>query len=641
MARILTLDDGRVLLEQDVRVVVRDGVRLSVDVYRPNREGRFPGVLEHIPYRKDDLRAIEDRSQNVFLANSGFACVRLDVRGTGTSGGVAEDEYTEAEQHDGYDVVEWIARQDWCTGAVASWGVSYGGFTCIQLAAQRPPSLCAIAPVYATDDRYTDDMHFDGGALNGSSLPAYPTEMVAMNALPPLGERDEAFDAAWRERIAETPAWVMPWMREQLDGPYWRNGSLRPGYDRITCPVLIVAGWRDGYRTAAVRMAERLHAPWELLAGPWAHVLPDRGRPGPTYPFLAEMARFFHRHAAGGGSGSGSGRPRAVMWVGTRDSPSRPHTTVSGEWLSSAGWPAGRETTHLRIGAPATAPASVTVGVMTGQWCPPPPAHGQFLDQRRDDARSACFDTAPLREPVAVLGVPVARFSVRHAGATIVSVKLQDVAPDGSSAPVTRGAALITPQGETAVEIALLATGWRFGAGHRLRVAVAVNDWPHLWPLPSLRPLAITSPVGLDLPGVPADALPYAPADEHKVTIAQPDARTSGRSTWRVVDDVMTGASGIDTSVADRHEIPAEGLWYNESARRVTMARDDDPLSARVSGYRRFRLRRPGLDVVTRADSRFRATPEHFLADVRLRVHVDGRPFAERRFNERIPRVGA
>ena len=79
-----------------------------------------------------------------------------------------------AEQHDGYDVVEWMAAQEWCTGAVASWGVSYGGFSCIQLAAQRPPALKAIAPVYATDDRYTDDMHFHGGALNASSLPAYP-----------------------------------------------------------------------------------------------------------------------------------------------------------------------------------------------------------------------------------------------------------------------------------------------------------------------------------------------------------------------------------------------------------------------------------------------------------------------------------
>ena len=102
------------MLERDVRIPMRDGVHLSADVYRPDRPGRFGAILEHIPYRKDDSRAIEDRSQSIFLAGAGFACVRLDVRGTGSSRGVAVDEYTEAEQHDGYDVVAWIAAQPWC-----------------------------------------------------------------------------------------------------------------------------------------------------------------------------------------------------------------------------------------------------------------------------------------------------------------------------------------------------------------------------------------------------------------------------------------------------------------------------------------------------------------------------------------------
>ena len=209
-------EDSEVVIERDVGVIAGDGVRLSVDVYRPRRTGRYPAILEHIPYRKDDLRALEDRSQNGFLVEAGFACVRLDVRGTGSSAGVAEDEYTHREQLDGVEVVEWIAAQPWCTGAVASWGVSYGGFACIQLAAQRPPALRAIAPVYATDDRYTDDMHFHGGALNASSLPAYPTSMIGMNAMPPLGERGAESDRAWRERVEATPAWIVEW--DRVDG---------------------------------------------------------------------------------------------------------------------------------------------------------------------------------------------------------------------------------------------------------------------------------------------------------------------------------------------------------------------------------------------------------------------------------------
>jgi len=194
---IVLLDDDRVFVERDVRVPVSDGTVLSMDVYRPGGPGRFPGILEHIPYRKDDLRAMQDRGQCIELVRAGFACVRLDVRGTGSSAGIAIDEYTQAEQRDGVEIVGWLARQPWCTGAVGSWGKSYGGFSCIQLAMNRPPALRAIAPVYATDDRYSDDMHFDGGALCAFELTNYPIRMIAMNALPPASSADGS-ELAWR-----------------------------------------------------------------------------------------------------------------------------------------------------------------------------------------------------------------------------------------------------------------------------------------------------------------------------------------------------------------------------------------------------------------------------------------------------------
>ena len=637
----LTLDDGNVILERDIGVIVRDGVRLSVDVYRPNRPGRFPAILEHIPYRKDDLRAIEDRSQNTFLVDAGFACVRLDVRGTGSSQGVAVDEYTETEQHDGYDVVAWMAEQEWCTGAVASWGVSYGGFSCIQLAALRPPALRAIAPVYATDDRYTDDMHFHGGALNASSLPGYPTEMIAMNALPPLGRRDDEFDRNWRRRIEETPAWLVDWICEQHDGPYWRNGSLRPDYGRIVCPVLICAGWRDGYRTAALRMARNLDAPWQLLAGPWAHKLPDRGVPGPRYPFLAEMARFFHRHLGESDAQPAPERPRSLFFIGSPDTPVRPQAVVSGEWLASERWPEGVSRTRLTLGGPAVAPARATTGIMTGQWCPPPPATGQFLDQSRDDALSATFDGEPLTEAVVLFGEPVVRVRLRHPGPrTLVSVKLHNVAPDGSSQPVTTAAVNLELAGETTLELPLMAAGWRFPTGHRIRVAVAVADWPNLWPLPAVAPLEILSAVELELPGLPADAVAFEPADGPLVEIAQPGAETSGRTRWDVVTDVLTGRAGIVTAMRAHDAIPDEGWSVTESGSRWAMTGDDDPLSATVRGNWRYHLKRPGLEADVHAESRFRATADAFLVDLRLRVKADGAPFAERRWKERIPRRG-
>src|SRR5262249_61690460 len=115
-----------------------------------------------------------------------------------------------------------------------------------------------------------------------------------------------------------------------------------------------------------------------------------------------------------------------------------------------------------------------------------------------------------LEEAVEVLGAPRVSLQIAHPGPrTIVSVKLNDVSPDGESQPVTRGALNIDCDGSATVELGLMATGWRFRPGHRIRVAIAGNDWPCLWPLPHLAPLQVKSAIELELPGLPADAQPY------------------------------------------------------------------------------------------------------------------------------------
>ena len=235
--------------------------------------------------------------------------------------------------------------------------------------------------------------------------------MIAMNALPPLGERDAEFDRAWRRRIEETPAWLVDWIRQQHDGPYWRNGSLRPDYGRIVCPVLICAGWRDGYRTAALRMARNLEAPWQLLAGPWAHKLPDRGVPGPRYPFLAEMARFFHRHLdEAGAADAATGRGRSSS------SAARTRRCARTRWCRASGWrrsggPRAFTARAFTLGGPATAPARrhhrdhdrPVVPAAAGDRPVPRPA-----PRRR--AQRDVFDSEPLTAPVTVFGEPVVRF---------------------------------------------------------------------------------------------------------------------------------------------------------------------------------------------------------------------------------------
>jgi len=242
---------------------------------------------------------------------------------------------------------------------------------------------------------------------------------------------------------------------------------------------------------------------------------------------------------------------------------------------------------------------------------------------------------------VDLFGEPIVRMRIRHPGPrTVVSVKLHNVAPDGSSQPVTTAAVNIAIAGETSLELPLMAAGWRFAAGHRIRVAVAVADWPNLWPLPQVAPLEILSAVELELPGLPDDAVAFEPADEPMVAIAQPGAETAARSRWDVVTDVLTGRAGIVTSMRAHEAIPAEGWSVTESGSRWAMAGDDDPLTAAVRGNWRYHLKRPGLDARVHAESRFGATADEFLVDLRVRVTADGEPFAERRWKERIPRRG-
>jgi putative CocE/NonD family hydrolase len=119
-----------VRMERNVHSPMRDGKTLPANLTRPDvaDADRFPTLVEYHPYRKDDVRW-SGHDSHWYLAERGFLCVRLDVRGTGGSDGVNTDEYVPQERDDGYDAVEWPARQRYSNGCVGMFGSSYGGFT--------------------------------------------------------------------------------------------------------------------------------------------------------------------------------------------------------------------------------------------------------------------------------------------------------------------------------------------------------------------------------------------------------------------------------------------------------------------------------------------------------------------------------
>ena len=255
-------------VEWDVRIPTRDGTELSANIWRPSDRARgrpprpVPAILEIIPYGKDNWRRNADVARGEWFAARGYALCRVDVRGTGSSDGIALDEYTDTETRDGFDAVEWLAAQPWCSGAVGMWGISYGAFTSIQVAKLRPPHLRAIAPFQGTDDRYVTDVHYIGGCVTASELSQYAVSQVAMNAMPPDASfRGERWLDEWRARLEATPPWLVDWLRHQTDGPYWRNGSLAPEYDGIEAAILSVGGWCDSYVDAPFRMQAKCTGP--------------------------------------------------------------------------------------------------------------------------------------------------------------------------------------------------------------------------------------------------------------------------------------------------------------------------------------------------------------------------------------------
>ena len=199
--------------------MLADGTRLSARIWLPEDAERdpVPAVLEYLPYRKHDGTAARDAVRQPYLAGHGYAAVRVDIRGSGESDGILEDEYTAQELADAVEVIAWLAAQPWCSGAVGMTGISWGGFNALQVAALRPPALRAVMTLCSTDDRYADDVHYRGGCVLATDMLHWASSMLTWNARPPDPlllpghvargvARPPRADAAVRRALARAPA---------------------------------------------------------------------------------------------------------------------------------------------------------------------------------------------------------------------------------------------------------------------------------------------------------------------------------------------------------------------------------------------------------------------------------------------------
>ena len=674
----------------DARIQARDGVELSANLWLPRPPAgatpgsaaaeRFPAIFEMIPYGKDNWRRNADVARGTYLARRGYAFCRVDVRGTGSSGGVALDEYAEAETLDGYDAVEWLAAQPWCDGAVGMWGISYGAFTSIQVAKLRPPHLRAIVPVMGTDDRYLSDVHYIGGCVTASELSQYAVSQVGMNAMPP----DPAFrGGAWREewlaRLEATPPWLIEWLGQQRDGPYWRAGSLAPDYDAIDAAILNVGGWMDSYVDAALRMQAACTAPSRTIVGNWVHDLPDVATPGPNVDDLHELVRFFDRWLKG--VHNGADEEPAVTWFEREYAEPEPFPTAwPGRWRSATAYPhPATVATEWRFrggslplaGGLATGsddsvasveryPHRPTVGTRAAlSWGAGGPPNGLGRDLRPDESFGPTFTSEPLENAVEILGVPevVLHLSVSAPVATAV-VRLTDVAPDGTSAQVTAGILNLThrrshvtpeplePGRVEEVRVVMRPAGYRFLPGHRIRVSVASSAWPVIWPSPYHATFELrhggATPSRLVLPVIPSAGGPGdAPVPAFKTTPPDAPAFDGGGSTdepvWRITDDVIAGT--VTVSVHDGGEDLLEDGRRLYAAETLTMtAFETDPARAILDADVLYRWQEHEFETEIRARSTQTSDAGAFHLTVDLEVDVDGESFFRRTWQESIER---
>ena len=547
-----------VQVTEHLSIPMPDGVELAGRLWRPADDtGPVPAIIEYIPYRKRDLTRQRDAIVHPYLAAHGYACLRVDLRGSGDSGGILVDQYRQQELDDGVAVIDWLTRQPWCDGNVGMMGISWGGFNALQIAAARPPALKAIITVCSTDDLYRDNIHYMGGCLLSDNL-SEATTMFSVNSCPPdpelVGER---WRDMWLERLEHSGLWLDTWLTHQYRDDYWKHGSVREDYGAIRCPVMAVGGWADGYTNAVFRLLAYLEVPRLGLVGPWGHRYPHIGKPGPAIGFLQEAVRWWDHWLKGRQTGV-MDEPMLRVWMQDSVPPYTFYSERPGRWAGEPEWPSsnvrecrypltkgGIEMDGARERAelpPDTVQSPLSVGLFAGKWCSYSAAPDLPYDQREEDGGALVYQSQPLKEDLMVLGGPELEVELDvDRPVAMLAVRLSDVAPDDRATRVTYGLLNlthrngherpepITPGERYRVIVRLNDIGHIFPAGHRLRVSVSTSYWPLVWPPPE--------PVRMRLyPSASALRLPIRDARFEDEQIAFPEPEGTARIETRVIE---------------------------------------------------------------------------------------------------------
>lgn len=660
----------------NVWITLSDGVRLSARIWLPvtATANPVPALLEYIPYRKNDFTALRDSIRHPYLAGHGYACVRVDMRGSGDSDGILGDEYLKQEQDDALEVIEWLAAQLWCDGNVGMFGKSWGGFNSLQVAARRPPALKAIIAFCATDDRYATDVHYIGGSMLALEMLPWATYMLNRNGMPPdpriVGDR---WRDMWLERLEVIVPFAEAWISHQQRDAYWQHGSVCEDYTDIECPVYIITGWADCYLAPVFRLIEGLSVPRKGLIGPWSHEYPTVAKPEPAVGFMQEMVRWWDYWLKGDTTSTIMDEPMLRLWAQESVPPQHKYDHRPGRWINEPSYPPPPEHSQPLILYPngtnlrSDTISEDTLAILGDQ------THGmQFgafvafggdgespIDQRMDDGKALTFTGETVQADVDVVGFPELTLTVSSdRPQALVAVRLCDVATDSQSTLVSYGVlnlthqesheypTALTPHEKYQVKIQLNPIAHTIKAGHRWRLAISPTFFPVVWPSPEPVTLSIytgtetylTLPVRPhrdDEDNVlrafdPPEHTPYLP---HEIVMPYPTKRT-------VEYDAISGKTTLtDTHYSsDRIRLLDDGLEFETVTVDKHMIHRDLPLSATSTCIHSSSFQRGNWSVRIEAQATLTSDLHHFHLTNQIDAYEDNVRIFTRTWHKSIPR---
>jgi putative CocE/NonD family hydrolase len=539
--------------EKDVKIRMSDGVVLRADVERPaDASGTaidtpLPVLVTITAYNKAFIAAGGGGlagSDPSFLVKRGYVNVIVDARGTGTSGG-RWTAFGARERKDSGEIMEWAHSQPWSDGSTGMTGTSYMGISQLFAASSKPAGLKAIFPQVPVADVYRDVVA-SGGQLDVGFLPLWLGLVTATGLVPPAFTATEPQPAISNllDHLIAAGTFTSPLVltaalggQPAYDGPFYAERSPINVIDQVDVPTFFIGGEHDLFQRGTPMLFENLRkrgVPTKMILGPWDHLQASSGT------MVAE-------------AGHGTLGELQLRWfdhwlMGTPDpelDDDIPNLTYFDQgpdtWQTSSDWITDQQATSFRLSGSATnaKPAGLTSGTAqdgtsnvlpipvaglctrsTDQWTTGllnqfAPNNPCLTNNAANDKLGVVFETEPVTSPVRIHGPINARlFASSNSGEGMLSVAVEDVAPDGTVSrltggwqvlshraldesktrrldgkiiqpyhPFTRAAQKKLARGEVApVDVEVFPTAATIRPGHRLRLAVQAFDVPHLLP---------------------------------------------------------------------------------------------------------------------------------------------------------------